>query len=47
MDPFKILQDKKHFILALLGCIEENDHEALIEILDGYFVVYNKENILK
>ena len=42
MDPFKILQDKKHFIVALLECFEENDHEALIEILDGYIAVYNK-----
>lgn len=42
MDPFKILQDKKHFILAILECFEDNDPEALIEILDGYRRAYNK-----
>ncbi len=42
MDPFKILQDKKLFILALLECFEDNDPEALIEILDGYIAAYNK-----
>ena len=42
MDPFKILKNKKHFLSALLECFEDNDHEALIEILDGYIAVYNK-----
>ncbi len=41
MDPFKILHDEKLFILALLECLENNDLEALIEILDGYRIAYN------
>ena len=47
MDPFKILKDRKHFISAVLECFEDNDPDALIEILDGYIAAYNKSDFAK
>ena len=42
IDPYKILKDKKLLISALLQCFEDNDPEALIDILDGYITICNK-----
>lgn len=47
MDPLKIMVDEKFLVSAILQCFKDNDPEALIEILDGYIIAYNKTEFAK
>jgi len=46
-EPGKILQDKNIMIMAIVESIEENDHEALIEILKASLIDVNKTEFAK
>lgn len=42
-DPAKSFKDRKRVGLALLECLEENDPESFVEILDAYLQVNRTE----